>query len=621
MAGRIAVFIGQITQEYQSEMLRTVVGTAKELDYRLDIFSEFGSYGDNYLHAEGERNIINLPYIEDYDGIIVAPDTFGIKEMEKRLDILLLGRTMSAPVVSIRQEKDCFYNVQIDNRASMTTLVEHFVTEHGLERICFMQGRSDLKDAQERYRGYLDVMEKYHLPVTEHMVFEGNYWRDKGNEAVEWFLGGEEMPQAIVCANDFMAISVIDALRQRGIRVPEEIAVAGFDDVEESRYVDPGLCSMHMPCSAMGEEAVRLIDRIVKGGKSEQIVRLPVETAYRRSCGCGEDEHGHWAGKLYREKLYLGHVLVQNGFMNADYDSCDNMDELLGIAYQYSANFSYTAIYFCMCEQVNENGEKITDSSQYTDYMILRASMTKKDGLVHRKERFLRRELLPKQYQVPGQAVYYFPLHHKNRCLGYLAAVMEKYDDLKDFFQCWVRECCSCMDKVLLYEENMSLQEFRKLSTVDDLTGLYNRRKLEQELSKMMVPMKVRKVEFFIVSLDMDGLKMINDTYGHQEGDSALCAYASIIKASAGEKGLCCRVGGDEFSILVPTGSEDEVKTILERIENGVATYNKISGKPYQLGGSMGYAEFKPEEELTNCLRRADINMYANKMARKKGRI
>lgn len=620
MTKKIAVFMGQVNQAYQSELLGTLVSTAAERGYRLDIFSEFGSYGENYLHAEGERNIIRLPYVEDYAGIIIAPDTFGVKEMEKQLDILLLGGT-TAPVVSIRQEKDCFYSVQIDNRVSMARMVEHFVKDHGFSRICFMKGKEDLKDADERFQGYMDVMNKYGLPVTERMLFQGNYWRDRGDAAVDWFLSGEEKPQAIVCANDFMAISVLNALKQRGIRIPEDIAVSGFDDEEEARYVEPGLCSVHMPSLAMGAEAVKMIDTIVTGGWSEQIRRLPVEMAYRRSCGCGADESGHWAEKLYGQRLYLGHVLVQNGFMNADYDSCDSMEELLNIAYQYSLNFPYRSMYFCMCEPVDENGERIEDVTRYTENMILRAVMKRESGLTMTKEKFARRELVPAKYRTDDTPLYFFPLHHKNRCLGYLAVETDGNENMKDFFHCWIREACSCMDKVLLYEENMSLQEFRKLSTVDDLTGLWNRRKLEQELSKKTVPLKIRDVKFFIVSLDMDGLKRINDTYGHLEGDSALCAYADILKKAAGEEGLCCRVGGDEFTILVSTDSEERVKALLVRIEEAVKEYNRTSGKPYEMGGSMGYAEFKKGEALTNCIKRADINMYADKMARKKARV
>ena len=86
MVQRIAVFIGQLTQEYQKETLNAMVDAAEKTGYKLDIFTEFGCYGNNYLHADGERNIINLPYVEDYVGVIIMPDTFAVRDMEKQLD-------------------------------------------------------------------------------------------------------------------------------------------------------------------------------------------------------------------------------------------------------------------------------------------------------------------------------------------------------------------------------------------------------------------------------------------------------------------------------------------------------------------------------------------------------
>lgn len=616
---KIAVFIGQVNQEYQEEMIHAIMEATRELGYQMDAFSEFGSYGNNYLHAEGERNIIHLPFVEDYDGVIVAPDTFGVRDMEKQLDIELLSKVIG-PIVSIRQEKDCFYSVQIDNRAAMARMVEHFVKKHGFKRICFMKGREDLKDAQERYQGYLDIMEKYHLPVTEHMTFNGNYWRDLAKPAVDWFLSGEEMPEAIVCANDFMASSVLGELKQRGIRVPEDIALSGFDDIEESRYSEPGISSVRMPCNEIGWEAVRIIDRICNGGKSEQIVRLPVKISYRGSCGCGKDESSHWTTTLYQQKLYLSHVITQNGFMNNAFDNCDTMEDLITTAFQFAENFKYNRLFLCLCETVDESGERITEKEKYTDTMVLRAVMDSKAGLEMMEEKFLRRDLLPDRYMQETPIHLYFPLHHKNHCLGYLALEADEVNDLKEFFNCWVTEVCSCMDKVLLYEENKNLQEFRKLSMIDDLTGLYNRRKLEQELSKKMILLRSGSVNFFIVSLDMDGLKKINDTYGHLEGDAALKAYAGILQKNAQGKNMAFRVGGDEFTLFLDTDDEEAVKGILRNIEEDIVAFNEQSDKPYPLAGSMGYAEYRPGDELTNCIKRADINMYADKMARKKGR-
>ena len=620
MTKKVAVFIGQINQDYTGEMAGAVVATARELGYVVDIFTEFGSYGQNYLHAEGERNIIHLPFLEDYDGVIIGPDTFGVPEMEKQLDILLLKNAQTKPIVSLRQEKDCFYSVQIDNYAAMRKLTEHFVKDHGYRRICFMKGRPDLKDAQERLQGYLDVMSENGLPVTEHMLFQGNYWRDRGEEATAWFLSGPEMPEAIICANDFMAISVLVALKERNLRVPEDVALAGFDDLEEVRYLEPAITSIHMPCYEMGRQALYLIDKLNRGGKSKQIVRLPADFVRRKSCGCAVEEQGHWAEQLYAHRNYLSVAIMQNGFLNADYESCDTIEELFNVAYQYSNNFVYDEIYVCLCEAMDNSEDHLLQPQQYTEYMTLRAIMSKTGGLKVTQERFARRELLPEKYRQNSEPLYFYPIHHKNRCLGYLALKSKKMNGLREFFNCWTTEMCCCLDKVLIYEENKMLQEFRMLSTIDELTGLFNRRKFEQELSKILVTIKSQESSFCVFSLDMDGLKTINDTYGHMEGDVALRSFAEVITEATGGAGSCFRVGGDEFMILTNADAPQKAKAIVQRIEEGIKAYNQKSDKPYKLAGSVGYSTYKKGEEISNCIRRADVNMYADKMAKKQGR-
>ncbi len=619
MKGKIAVFIGQINQEYSREMTSAVAEAAQELSYRLDVFSEFGSYGQNYLHQEGERNIIRLPFLDDYDAVIVAPDTFGVPDMEKQLDLLLFA-VARKPIISIRQEKECFYNVQIDNRAAMAKLTEHFVKDHGYKRICFMKGRADLKDARERLDGYMDVMNRYGLPVTEHMLFQGNYWRDRGSQAVEWFLSGPEKPEAIICANDFMAISVLMALKERNIRVPEDIALAGFDDIEEARYLEPAITSVRMPCAEMGRESIYLADKLLRGERSDQFVRLPAHLNLRKSCGCAIEEQGHWAENLYRDRTYLSTTIMQNGFLNAAYENCDTMRELFQVAYNYSNNFHYDKIYVCLCETIDENGERIINPQYYTDQMVLRCIMTTGVGMEIVEERFPRRELLPEKYRKDGDAFYFFPMHHKNRCLGYLALSADQIGGLKEFFNCWNTELCSCVDKVLLYEENKMLQEFRRLSTIDELTGLYNRRKMEQELSKKIGLMKAGVLDVCFISMDMDGLKYVNDTFGHLEGDAALKAFANVIREATGAGDVCCRVGGDEFTIMMYTGDTEQIEKVVKKIREGIDKFNQTSGAKFTLDGSVGYARFNKNEEINNCIRRADVNMYADKMTKKRGR-
>lgn len=617
MAKKIALFVGQIIQKFQYDVAMAVADTAEGLGYELEVFSNFGSYGENYLHADGEKNIINLPYLEDYAGIIMAPDTFDIKGMYEEL-VEKIQKETHCPVVNLRYEDNRFYNVLIDDYAAMSDVVEHFITIHQYKRICFMTGRMDMLDAQRRLQAYRTTMEKYKLPITEHMIFEGDYWRYKGEEAVSWFLEGEELPEAIVCSNDYMAISVCEALRKRGYQVPEDIGVSGFDNIEEAYYAEPPIASVDLPARAMAQIAVQTIDKIIKGWSSDQYIYVSVNGCYQGTCGCGSKVHEHRITELYSRGQYLQHAIKRLTYMNADFENCNDMDELLHIAYEYSFYFAYDTIYVCLCDGFSKAEEELTASEQYTDHIYLRAILSRNLGLSHCTEMFDRREILPEKYRQADTTLYIFPLHYKTHCIGYLAMQTEKISELKDLFPSWVMYVGSYIDKVRTYQQNKELMCFREQSLIDELTGMHNRRMLEKALRTRSQRALSNKVSFCVVNIDMDGLKIINDTYGHMEGDCAIKAMAQILKSVEDDKTISARVGGDEFSICVDTVEEEEVKALIERLQKKIDEYNASGKKEYLLSASFGYAFFQRGKELSDCLEKADQRMYQNKSMKKR---
>lgn len=181
MRRRIGVFMGEITSEYQIVVLKSIFKKAGELDYDVFVFCNFGAYGDNVLYAEGEKGIIRLPDCSKLDGIIVAEDTFDIDGMEVELQ-KLLEKKAACPVVYIRDAKENFYNVLVEDGEAIADMVRHFIRQHGFHDICFMTGDMRSQDARKRYQSFLSVMEEAEIPVTKHMVFEGDYWRKKGKK-------------------------------------------------------------------------------------------------------------------------------------------------------------------------------------------------------------------------------------------------------------------------------------------------------------------------------------------------------------------------------------------------------------------------------------------------------
>ena len=179
---KLGVFIGSVTQNFSSRVCHTISAKAEEYGYDVYYFTTFNSFGDNLLYGEGEQQIFSLADHTELDGIILAVDTLNISDGGVALVEHLKKR--SCPIVSLRVHFDGVYNISVDENVSMERMIRHFVEVHEFRDICFMTGKMELEDARLRFACYKRIMAEYGIPVTDDMVFYGDYWNAKGKAAV-----------------------------------------------------------------------------------------------------------------------------------------------------------------------------------------------------------------------------------------------------------------------------------------------------------------------------------------------------------------------------------------------------------------------------------------------------
>ncbi len=616
---RIAVFIGEVTSEYQAEVAKGIIEASVENDVQCFIFTNSGVYGGTFLYGYGEKSVVSIPYLEDYDGIIICGDTFGIEGMYEDVT-RLLEKEAKCPIVCIRQQDSRFYNVLVDNYQAMSDMVEHFITHHGYERICFMTGKLDMYDAQRRLLGYIDTMQKHGIKVTPEMVFEGDYWRSRGAQAVEWFTQGEQLPQAIVCANDYMAISVCNALYNKDIRVPEDVCVSGYDDVDEAKYSIPSISSMHVSACEMGRAAVKMLKNINEGVEQEKDVYIGVEACYRGSCGCVDERDGRSTKELFILKEAQQRILYHTSVMRIALDNQDDFPGLVSTSNAYIRGFEHQAIYLCFCDEEGEFQGSTEIKQTYTDRMHLRAVFENGEGRVC-DEIFDRRDILPRGYLKENEAVYIYPFHEKHNCLGYVVLKANNIKGLQYVFSAWIQAVASAVERQRMYRLSKDLQELKLNYNRDALTGIGNRREAERVMAEYSVRMYKTGKIFCIVSLDMDGLKIINDKYGHLQGDEALCVVARILKETVGEEGSASRIGGDEYLLCLDMDTDEEVRNTIATIREKIAAFNANGGKAWELDVSVGYAFCRSGSTVLFTMQQADKNMYQEKRSKKTSRL
>lgn len=619
MRKRIGVFIGEVGAEYQRTVLHSIFNRAKELDYDVFVFANFGSYNDNVLYAEGEKAIVYLPEVSAFQGLIVAEDTLDIDGMGAELEEYL-RKNAACPIVYLRSPKDDFYNIRVDDLEAMEDVTRHFVVDHGFRDICFMTGKKEYADAQNRYRGFLNVMEEAGIPVTEHMVFEGDYWREKGKEAVDWFMEGRETyPEAIICSNDYMALSVCEELEKRGVCVPEKVCVSGYDNITDAEFHQPSLTTVRIPFEKIGMRAVEMIDNVCSGRIQEHIERVKGELVLRKSCGCGRQEIPlNWSE--LREKIYIqDNNIKQIVFMTTDSQDAFEENDYLRVAENYIDNIRFDEAYLCLCDE--EEKKQKDEADGFTQNMVLKRFYTAAHQAVSMEQKFPRRELLP-----PGvlederpAAFLVFGIHCKHNIYGYIALNFSEDQWPDSFTQAYLMSLANAIEDGVMHQNIIGLEQIKMSYLKDSLTGIYNRRGFEKNLRQIYEGLQKGREHLSIVSIDMDGLKYINDHYGHGEGDEALRRLARVMESIAGERDVCARMGGDEFAMLLLSEEGSRNDSFEEVFITAVREEEESADKPYPFHASIGICALGENNGLSlmECMQLADKRMYEQKKKNK----
>jgi LacI family transcriptional regulator len=233
------------------------------------------------LRARDERDYSRmLSLTGKVDGLLIG---------EGILPEPLLARLLErVPVVIIAGSPSQVDVVKADNQAGATALVTHLIRDHGRRRLFHVDGPPYVPDSRER-RLAMEQVVKAHPGCALIGSYRGNFSAQSGEEAGDALLvtHAGQLPDAVVCANDQMAIGVLQAFARAGVRVPEDVAVTGFDDIYLGSLYEPSLTTVHQPMRLLGDRAcARLLDRIDNPELSPRVEVLATELVLRASCGC-----------------------------------------------------------------------------------------------------------------------------------------------------------------------------------------------------------------------------------------------------------------------------------------------------------------------------------------------
>lgn len=276
---KIGLFVQGGAYAYQAEI---IFGAHDECEQRnLDFYA----FAGGTLHEYDPRShAYDVAAAGDLDGAILVPGTWGVPLDDPEIQ-RLRRQLQGIPLCTIGGRIADVPSVCVDNAGGVREIVRHLIDVHGQRRIGFITGHG--LESGERLAGYEGALKSAGFGVNPALVHRGNFTADAGREAVErWFGNGRRDCDAIVAANDWMAIGALHELDARGVRVPDDVAVVGFDDIEQASFLSPPLTTVRQPPRSMGMQAVVLIEALRAGTAVERHLALPTLPQLRQSCGC-----------------------------------------------------------------------------------------------------------------------------------------------------------------------------------------------------------------------------------------------------------------------------------------------------------------------------------------------
>lgn len=596
---KIGIFISHIFGSFQSSLCQGIIDKAAEFGYITEIFSSMDGE-DVGSYSLGEASILRIPNYNEFSGICFASGTYVLPSLKEHI-ARTLRQKCACPVIEITQSDASFPHIVLDNDKAAAQLTEHMIAAHHHSRICYLGSSVEKQFSEKRLQYYQDTLKKHRLPVSDTDYYCCDYSYRAIDAALDFFLQTQPNPDSIICYNDRMAMSLMEAVQKRGLRIPEDIAIAGFDHLEIGQNVTPTLTTVTFPIYEMGQKAMALLLDAVSGLPLPECTVITAEPLYHGSCGCIKIKKE--APPLYENRLTERiHTLEASIFndikMSSALCAIHELDEGMALLENFLPEVdNCSELYICLYQNwdsVSSHIREITSTQEeYEDIDILIMPFAYKDGKKIPGCSFTKKSILPDYIYANSHSSYiYTPLFFENREFGYIALSYKNNILSYQFdFLTWIVNVSRMLRNICESKQtDLLVNRLEDIYMRDDLTGLYNRQGFRILAEPFLEQAKAKKENLLTMIFDLDDLKAINDTFGYSEGSFAIQVLGHALKHTGRDGLITARLGGDEFYVLASGLAEADAKEITLTVNKYLENYNKLHTKKYCIRAGSCYA-------------------------------
>ncbi len=570
-------------------------------------------------HAEqGEAKIFDLMNYSMIDAVIVYDES--IKNKDVLASIISRTKDAGKPVYFIGQSRDDCVNFNFDYKNGFKFVIRHVIKEHNIRSLHMIAGVKGNEFSEERIECFKETLLENNIPFYENMISYGNFWERPTEKAVKKLIDENRVPRALICANDTMALSAALTLKKAGIKIPEDVIVTGFDGIVEASFNDPKITTCLCSYEDIAKQIVSVIFDVFDGKETQKEYLTEPKLILSESCGCRKDESGSVCEYISSITKRFNRFQEEDKCLNRislKIQNCTDISEIGRIIDDQSLMYDMAVVVKDEFMNPALNPMRVYSNTTFgeTVHVIYKSESNSESRtritefpvkeLYHDFENFIRQLKAPFVFNSMsyinmtfGYICYFYRDFFKDNYVKTMQITMTLSNALSGF-------------RAARYQRYL-LEHIEESYRHDAMTGLYNRSGFMQ-----IFPEFKRSCGGIITAVlaDLDDLKHINDTYGHDEGDVAIRAVAQALDNSCPKGSICIRFGGDEMFAVVKGRVDDEIRT---KINNWLAEFNRKSGKPYKVSASVGiYTTDSDDADFEMLVRKSDQLMYNEKIAKK----
>ena len=425
MKKKLAVLSCGWSYDFITDFINGMLRAVKDKDTDIYVFNCY-----NYVEFDGYINnsgfsIYNLIHYEDYDGVVILSDLIqNPRILEKeRQKIIAAGK----PAISINLAMKDISCLKVDNYSGFYELVTHLIKDHGVKDFAWIGGKETTIEIAERYKAYRTALTDNNIPINMENVhtIPASSYNDAYAYLMETKKLGATKPQAVVCANDYIALAIMRISEERGVKVPDELKIIGYGDTIWGKTVTPALTTVRSNAEQIGFEAA---NRVLNPAGEAQMLKLKSSPVYRSSCGC--DGKTVSEGKSYnlqiiddlnqKEKFNTQIEQLNEIFLEANdtFTLLTNLEGLFQKSHLFEGSDFCSFLKSDWSSVLINTEEKLPQNLSYGEQVQAIASI--QNDKKYPREILNVRELLPSKMITEGSNVFLFmPIYNHSYVHGY----------------------------------------------------------------------------------------------------------------------------------------------------------------------------------------------------------